>query len=54
MRAAGAKPLPVDLAGAIWVGPAQEFARLWLGRRTTTPLEPAARAGGSGLEGAQA
>lgn len=32
-----------DVSYALWIGPAQEFSRLWLGGRTTTPPERAAR-----------
>jgi AcrR family transcriptional regulator len=36
-------PLPPDLAAALWLGPAQSFARIWLAGRAETSLDRAAR-----------
>lgn len=35
-------PLPPDVMGALWIGPAQQFARQWLAGHATTSLERAA------------
>lgn len=40
---AGVVGLPPDLANAMWLGPAQEFARHWLAGRAQTSIERAAR-----------
>lgn len=38
MRNGVITPLPADVIGAVWIGPAQQFARQWLaGHATTTP-----------------
>jgi AcrR family transcriptional regulator len=36
-------PLPADVIGAVWIGPAQQFARQWLAGHSTTPLPKATR-----------
>ena len=35
--------LPTDVATALWIGPAQQFARRWLAGGTTTSIDRAAR-----------
>jgi AcrR family transcriptional regulator len=35
-------PLPPDVTGALWIGPAQQFARQWLAGHALTSLERAA------------
>ena len=37
-------PLPADLIGSLWIGPAQQFARQWLAGHASTDLDRATRA----------
>jgi len=43
MRAGVITPLPADVVGAVWIGPAQQFARQWLAGHATTALPKATR-----------
>jgi AcrR family transcriptional regulator len=36
-------PLPADVIGAVWIGPAQQFARQWLAGHAGTTLQKATR-----------
>lgn len=44
--------VPVDVATAIWIGPAQQFARRWLAGGTTTSIDRAARVLAAGASAA--
>ena len=41
MRDGAITPLPADVIGAVWIGPAQQFARQWLAGHATTTLQKA-------------
>jgi AcrR family transcriptional regulator len=42
VRYGALRNLPLDLAYAVWLGPVQEYCRLWLAQRTTVPPRRAA------------